>query len=477
MTSQTPSPSLPLPHSIEAEEALLGAVLINPGIFPALNVKPGDFFIQRYGWVWQAVGSLHANKVAVDFLTVSEALDAAGRLQEFGGTAKLAALLTQVPSSLNAESYAGIVVNMSERRKLLGLANEIARAAYDLELDLEDIRPVFVDDLQRTGGSRRKGAVPISEWKRETLEVIEHRRENPDSNQVLKTGFVDLDHFIGGLDPDEGTQFILGGQPGAGKTILLGNMNFFLAQQAPGACYSMEMKRKRMMMRAFSEKSRLSAWGIREGKIDQGEWEHLQKSTRVYDDLPLFVSDDSDWTTATLRADLLRLKQRYNIKWYTLDYLKLLCDQGGTEKEHERLALLSQRLMQINRSLGLCSIIVHTMTKDNFQSKELNGGAFAGGAGLQYDMDVGAVLVNNTGSDTPFSHDFEMKKLVFVKNRDGETPLGELDLAKHKTLPYFVTPEVKTVVLNGKNGHHRENPLTAPVLVHAPEQDDWWDKI
>ena len=202
--------SVAVPHSREAEEAVTGAVFINPECYydVARIIVAGDFYIHRLGWIWDVFKSLVERRQAIDLLTVSNELEQRGQLSEIGGPAYLTALVNQVPSSLNAPEYAEIVKNYAERRKGIQLANETASQAYDLTKPFE----LGENALKYANAANRNGK------RTTTLSAAEEMKSLIDNPVFYTTGVKDIDDKIGGLFPFE--ESVLAGYQGTGKTAL-----------------------------------------------------------------------------------------------------------------------------------------------------------------------------------------------------------------------------------------------------------------
>jgi replicative DNA helicase len=196
------------PHNREAEEAILGAILINPECFYEVSrvINPADFYIHRNGWIWEAFVCLSNSRMAIDYLTVLESLDKSGRLSESGGASYLTSLVSQTPSSLNALEYAGIVREHSERRTGIQIANQIVQKAFDESIDFD----LSEEALSIANASRRNSKrVDTSQAAGDMIELI----QNP---KCYTTGLYDIDQKIGGLFPNELS--VLGGYQGTGKS-------------------------------------------------------------------------------------------------------------------------------------------------------------------------------------------------------------------------------------------------------------------
>lgn len=215
----TPS-STAVPHSREAEEAVVGAVFINPEVYydVAQFLNADDFYIHRHQWIWDAFTSLHEQRVPIDLLTVSDELEKRGQLNEIGGPAYLTALVNQVPSSLNAESYGRIVEGYSVRRKMITAANKIASIAYNEKTTVDDVMDEAEKAVFNVSERRLKHDLqPISSVLSEYYDRIDTLAKRPDEIVGVPTGFIDLDKMLTGLQPSD--LLIIAGRPGQGKCL------------------------------------------------------------------------------------------------------------------------------------------------------------------------------------------------------------------------------------------------------------------
>src|SRR6266540_3529942 len=216
-SAPTSSTSSAVPHSREAEEAVVGAVLINPEAYydVAQFLASDDFYIHRNKWIWEAFTRLHEQRIPVDLLTLSEELDKVGQLAEIGGPAYLTALVNQVPSSLNAESYGRIVEGHAIRRKMINAANKIAALAYNEKNDVDTVMDEAEKAVFNVSERRLKHDLqPISSVLSEYYDRIDDLAKRPDEFFGVPTGFIDLDRLLSGLQPSD--LLIIAGRPGQG---------------------------------------------------------------------------------------------------------------------------------------------------------------------------------------------------------------------------------------------------------------------
>src|SRR6266545_2064897 len=211
-----------IPHSREAEEAVVGAVFINPEVYydVAQFLAADDFYIHRHRWIWEAYTSLHEQRIPIDLLTVSDELERRGQLSEVGGPAYLTSLVNQVPSSLNAESYGHIVEGYAVRRKMINAANKIASIAYNERTSVDDVMDEAEKAVFNVSERRLKHDLqPISSVLSEYYDRIDDLAKRPEEFYGVPTGFIDLDKMLTGLQPSD--LLIIAGRPGQGKTGFL----------------------------------------------------------------------------------------------------------------------------------------------------------------------------------------------------------------------------------------------------------------
>ncbi len=390
-----------VPCSVEAEEALIGAVLINPSSYnDAIIKKPEYFYIHRNMWIWQAFGRLIDSGQPIDFLLVTEELDKMGKLEEMGGSSYVMKLVNNVPSSLHADSYALRVADTWERREGLALANRLARDAYNEDKDFGEAKLSHATELAETS-VKDGGAVHIDSWLADGREYLEERSKNPAPHAGISTGLGDLDRVFGdGLLP--GANLLIG-EPGLGKTILAQQITVNIAKDnVPTAFYSGEMYWRDMYLRFISGQSRQKVSDMRKGDINFGLIDKAMKEMSKY---PLWVDDPKGMTTSELRADLIRLKAEHGIKCMVFDYLGKLVDNRGKMDEWKRTPLISVLLQEMLVEIDIAGLVIHQVTKDGYESQDMAG--IAGGVGLSYEIVCAAQIL---------AHDEDnLRKIVNVK--------------------------------------------------------------
>ncbi len=241
-----------IPHNREAEEAVVGAVLINPEAYYDLAqfLQADDFYIVRHRWIWEAFTRLHEKRIPLDFLTVAEELESAGQLAEIGGPAYLTALLNQVPTSLHAEAYGRMVEADAIRRRMLTAANQIATLAYNERESVENIIEESEKSIFNVSERRlRHDVQPIRQVMSEVYDRIDELAKRPEDIFGVPTGFIDLDRKLMGLQPSD--LLIIAGRPGQGKSGFLLSVakNAALLHKKHVAIFSLEMSNEQVAQR------------------------------------------------------------------------------------------------------------------------------------------------------------------------------------------------------------------------------------
>lgn len=372
----------PYPFSREAEEAVVGGILISPHLFPTIDIKPADFFIQRLGAIWKTFQKLADKDKPIDFLTVLEQLKADRILEKVGGSSYLTTLTNQPPNSLNVDHYADIVRQYAQRRGLIKIASEMAIIANDTSNDIQLEQSKFPEMIAKNVRLTSE-SVSVADWMSKGFDSISIAYNDPDKVTRVKTGFIDCDRIFGDLTPGV---FIITGKPGMGKTIWVTDIvlnNVLSEQQTPGAFYSSEMSQDDMTMRIYSRQTDIAVSQLRHGKFEADKWQPITQTLAEFSELPLFVSDATNWTIPTLRADLTRLKYEYDIQFFALDYLELLLDRPDMD-DYQRSNFIGRGLQRICRDLELVGFVVQKLNKSGFSGvPDLQD--LSGGSGLAYD--------------------------------------------------------------------------------------------
>ena len=347
------------PNHIEAEEAVLGSLLIDPeaGLRIAPFLKPDMFYIIKNGWIYDSILKLQERHDAVDLLTVASELARNSKLDEIGGESYLAQLTNSVPTALNVETYAHSVEEMFMRRRMIQAASDVARIAYDQTMPLQQViekseATIFAVSEQRGDGAM----VPMRRAVNDFFERIEYLHEHKDEPLGIPTGYPDLDKLTGGLQ--KGDLIIVAARPGVGKSSLMLNLcyNAAFKHRQKVAIFSLEMGVEQMVQRFIASETGIDSQRLRVGDLRDDEWANLTKISMQMADLMIFMDDTPTLSPLDLRVKARRIYQEYGLDLIVVDYLQLMQGENsggrpGMENRVQEISYISRALKQIAREL------------------------------------------------------------------------------------------------------------------------------
>lgn len=416
--------------NLDAERALLGSVLIDQSILDKVGIEASAFFLERHQIIWRTFHALKQAGGVVDILTLTDKLAASGKLEEIGGGAYVMQLISDTPTSIYSESYASIITEKYERRQMLLIAEQLAKAAYDEEHDITSARTAVIDQIiksQRT----KSGARHIKEFLSSTWEDLAYRRDNPKDIYGITTGFPDIDRYTGGLQTGE--VLMLSGEPGIGKSIL--GMQFAFNSAAAGhasAIYEMEMGDQAFIRRELSGKSGIITRKMKSGDVSDGEWTTLVEAIGAMEQLPVYLDFGTHWNTTSMRADLTRLKISADVKLVIVDYLDYLTDTAANE--NDRSAHISRSLHNIAKDLDVAIVTINSMNKTGMDAQRPTQSNLSGSGKVAYDADVIAFLTSHI-PENGGQPEKNLRTLTYAKNREGAKTF--IHLVKDDKFPAF----------------------------------------
>jgi replicative DNA helicase len=344
------------PHSVEAEEAVLGSILINPDalVDVAGFLKPSDFYILRNGYVYEAIVIVHERGDAVDNLTVIQELRDQGHLEAVGRSAYITHLMNNTPTHIHAETYARIVERAAIRRRLLAAASDIARTALEENAEISDVldhaEATLFAVTSRRGG---KDLVHIQVLSSAYFDGVEMRYESKVELAGLPTGFADLDKVLGGLAGGE--LVLVGARPGMGKTGLVLNVAQNVARQYRSrvAVFSMEMSYEELLNRLYAAETGINSKKLRIGALDEREWSLFTEATGRVSRWPIFIDDSADLNVLQMRSKCRRLQRQVGLDLVIVDYVQLLLSNRRSENRVQEVSEISRNLKLMAKELGV----------------------------------------------------------------------------------------------------------------------------
>jgi len=343
------------PHSVEAEQSVLGGLLLEAGALDKITdlVSADDFYRQEHRLIFRQIMRLSEQAKPVDVITVAEALEIAGELDKIGGLPYLGGLAQNVPSAANIRRYGEIVRERSIMRKLAEVGSDIASSAYNptgrdaAQLLDEAERKVF--EIAEAGSKGKQGFVAMPPLLTEVVERIEtlYGRDNPSDITGTATGFTDLDRMTSGLQP--GDLVIVAGRPSMGKTALAINIaeNVAMDSKLPVAIFSMEMGATQLAMRMLGSVGKLNQQDLRTGRLQDDDWGRLTHALGKLNDAPIHIDESAALSALELRARSRRLHRQNNgLGLIVVDYLQLMSSNAGKASENR-----ATEISEISRSL------------------------------------------------------------------------------------------------------------------------------
>jgi replicative DNA helicase len=437
---ESTAPAAPsIPHSREAEEAVVGAVLINPEAYydVAPFLDPEDFYIHRHKWIWEAFNGLHERRIPIDLLTVAEELDRKGQLTELGGPAYLTALVNQVPSSLNAESYGRIVEGHSIRRKMIGAANRIASISYDEENVVDTVMDEAEKAVFNVSERRLKHDVlPIATVLSDYYDRVDDLAKRSDEVFGVPTGFIDLDRLLAGLQPSD--LLIIAGRPGQGKTGFLLSVakNAALTHKKHVAIFSLEMSNEQVVQRLIAQETGIDSQRLRTGKLAENEWPLFTHAIEVLSDTQIFLDDTPAITPLQLRTKCRRLHMEFGLDLILVDYLQLMAGDTRTENRVQEVSYISRNLKVLARELNVPVLAAAQLSRAVEQRTDKRPvlSDLRESGSLEQDSDI-VMFIYRPDQYEKETDKQNVAEIMVAKHRNG--PVGSVELIFRSTLAKF----------------------------------------
>jgi replicative DNA helicase len=345
-----------LPHNLEAEKCVLGAILINNHAFnqAAEVIDAGDFFRDAHRRIFDKMVSLSERSQAMDLVTLKDELVKAGELDEVGGPAYISALTDGVPRSANVEHYARIVKEKSTLRRLIQSATEVLGRAYDAEEDAD----VLLDEAERSifqiaEHRLRSGFVRVGELVDSGYQLIEQLQQQRGMVTGVPSGFVDLDEMTSGFQKSD--LVIIAARPAMGKTSFVMNMALNSAIQAGKSVgvFSLEMSKEQLFMRMLTSEARVDAHRFRGGFLGEQDYARLVEAFARLHDAKVFIDDTPGVGLLEMRAKSRRLKLEHGLDMLVIDYLQLMQGRGKFESRQQELSQISRGLKILAKELEI----------------------------------------------------------------------------------------------------------------------------
>jgi replicative DNA helicase len=414
------------PHSVEAEQSVLGALLIDTTSWDqaADIVSVEDFYRPDHRLIFEALAELSLGGRPGDVVTVAEQLERRGRLEEAGGLAYLGTLARDTPTAANVRAYAQIVRERALLRRLLEAGRAITASVFSDQglsaRELVDSAEAKVFEIAELGARSGSGIVRVSALLPPLIDKIDEWHTNPDKLRGLATGFADFDRLTGGLRG--GDLVIIAGRPSMGKTTLAVNMAEYAAvspeSKASVAIFSMEMPSEQLVTRMLSSIGHVPLNSIRSGRVSDDDWVRITAATHQLSEARIFIDESPALTPTELRARARRLKREHGLDLIVVDYLQLMQVPGTQENRATEIAEISRGLKALAKELAVPVLALSQLNRSveqRTEKKPVMSDLRESGA-LEQDADMILLIYRDE---------------VYDKNTT-KKGMAEIDLAKHR---------------------------------------------
>ncbi|WP_133137090.1 replicative DNA helicase [Legionella rowbothamii] len=423
------------PHSVEAEQSIIGGLMLDNQVWDKISTKlcEADFYRTEHRILFRAISVLSKKDQPFDVVTLLDTLKSHNELDDAGGEAYLFELANNTPSVANVNAYADIVREKSVQRQLIGVATEIADAAYNPEgrevpelLDMAETKVFAIGE--QTGGDG--GPENIKSILVRTVEKIDALYHNGDALTGVATGLSDLDKMTSGLQPSD--LIIVAGRPSMGKTTLVMNMAEHVAIKSgkPVIVYSMEMPSDSLAMRMMSSLGRIDQHKIRTGKLDDDDWPRVTSAVHMLSEASLFIDDTPALSPSEMRARSRRVaKEHGSVGLIVVDYLQLMKVPGfNAENRTAEISEISRSLKSLAKELQTPVIALSQLNRSLEQradKRPVMSDLRESGA-IEQDADLICFIYRDEvyNEDSP---DKGTAEIIVAKQRNG--PIGKVRVA------------------------------------------------
>lgn len=422
-----------MPHSMEAEQAVIGSMLMDrDAMESALEIlQPDDFYGRQYGTLFQAIRELNTENKPVDLVTLQERLKENNVPEELAGMDFIREVLGSVPTSANVKYYAKIVKEKSLMRRLIRTTEEITAQCYqgtdNVEALMDSTEKKIFNLMQSRGGG---DFTPIRQVVINALERIEAASKQNGSITGVSTGFIDLDYQTSGMQPSD--LILVAARPSMGKTAFVLNMAQHMAfrDNITTAIFSLEMSKEQLVNRLFSLESKVDAQVLRNGRLEDSDWERLIESAEIIGNSNLIIDDTPSISIAELRSKCRKYKMEMNLGVIIIDYLQLMSGSSGGKSSTSRqqeISDISRSLKAVARELNVPVIALSQLSRavEQRDDKRPMLSDLRESGAIEQDADVVMFIYR----DDYYNKDSENKgiaEIIIAKQRNG--PIGTVNL-------------------------------------------------
>jgi replicative DNA helicase len=429
-----------LPHNLEAERSVLGAILVHNDAFnTAAQVIDGrDFYRDAHRRIFDRMVALSERGEAIDFITLKEELSRGGDLDEVGGPAYVASLVDGVPRATNVEYYARIVKEKATLRNLIYAANKILTNAYEADQESDLILDEAESSIFAVADDRLKaGFVPMRDLVNESFPKIEQLFEHKRLVTGVPTGFVDLDEMTRGLQA--GDLVIIAARPSMGKTSLVLNIAQHVAVQGGEhtvGFFSLEMSKESLFIRLLTSEAQIDSHRLMSGHIADRDYSRISHALEQLSSMRLFIDDTANIGVLEMRAKSRRLQAEHGLSLIVVDYIQLMSARGRYENRTLELASISRSLKGLAKELNVPIVVLSQLSRapESRSDHRPQLSDLRESGALEQDADVVILIYRDDAYNRdPNNPDAGTAELIVAKQRNGPTGIVRLAFLREQT--------------------------------------------
>jgi replicative DNA helicase len=419
-----------LPHNLEAERSVLGAILLHNEAFnhAAELIDAHDFFRDAHRRIFEKMVVLTERGEAIDLVTLKDELGKAGSLDDVGGPAYIASLVDGVPRAVNVEHYARIVKEKSTLRNLIFSANKILASAYDAQDDAAQILDRAEQEIFAIAEGRiREGFVPLRALVHQGFESLEKARAHQQLVTGVPSGFKDLDELTAGFQPSD--LIIIAARPSMGKTSLALNIaqHVGIKEGLTVGVFSLEMAKEQLFLRLLTAEAEIDGHRLRTGFVGENDWGRLSHAMGTLGDAKIFVDDSPAIGVLEMRAKSRRLMSEHNLHLLCIDYIQLMQGRGRFENRVLEVASISRGLKGLAKELKIPIIVLSQLSRaPESQRRRPQLSDLRESGALEQDADV-VLLIYREDQYEATEENQGIAEVIVGKQRNG--PTGTVKLA------------------------------------------------
>lgn len=428
------------PQDIDAEQAVLGALLLDPEAVHHVpsTLRPDDFYHQGHRLIFEAALSLAEQGQPVDLVTVTGQLRQQGALEKAGGAAYIASLLDLVPTAANIEHYSRMVEEKSLLRTLIMAAARIAEMGYEGGEDASRLLEQAERMILEVGARRAAGGfASLREILLAVWSFVEQAYASKGGISGLPTGFIDLDRLCCGLQPAD--LVILAARPSMGKTSLALSVAYQVAvkQRLPVAVFSLEMSKEQLVQRLLCAEARVDQYRLRTGNLREEDWERLSDAMANLSEVPLYIDDTVAGSVREMRAKARRLQAERGLSLVVIDYIQLMQSGTRAENRQQEISQISRGLKSLAKELNVPVLALSQLSRavEARQDKRPQMSDLRESGALEQDADI-VMFIYRDEYYNPESDKKGVAEIIIAKQRNG--PVGTVELGFMKEFTRFV---------------------------------------